>query len=707
MLFFLDDDRTKTEKMKSDRRSFLKSAGITGMSLTSSFSFGVPAYLNQKESQADPDVAAQLESLNRFPRMVQEYLTARIREIEKTSNERRQALRSKGDAEDYVRDVRAKIQQCFGPWPEKTPLNARITGVIERDTYQIEKVIFESRPEFPVTANLYLPKGRNFPLPAVVGTCGHSNSGKAEPAYQSFAQGLARQGYMVLIYDPIGQGERIQYLTGDNKSRYGIGVQEHLQAGNQMFLTGGSLHTWFAWDGIRAVDYLLSRPEVDPEYLGVTGNSGGGTQTTWLCGVESRFTMAAPSCFVTTFLHNMENELPADTEQCPRGALQLGLDHSDFIAAMAPKPVILLGQEKDFFDVRGLEESFMRLKQLYRLLGAEENIQLFIGSGYHGYSQENREAMYNCFNRVTKKPEVKAEPSLTLETEETLRCTVNGQVGKSGARTVFSFTGQVSAALKKERKSLHQKELKQTVIKMLRLPLTKGVPDFRILRPVNERFYPRKYASSYAVETEPGICALVYRIDDNPLYSRPPEGAKRAILYVSHLSADDELRKETLLKELIAGEPDSAVFACDVRGIGESKPNTCGMNFDAPYGSDYFYAVHSIMLDYPYVAQKTYDVLRVIDWIKSIGHKEIHLVGKGRGSIPATFAALLLDAVVQVTLKNALVSYSDIAEHEDYTWPLSTLLPGVLKTFDLPDCYQALEEKKLHLIEPWNASQHV
>ncbi len=109
------------------------------------------------------------------------------------------------------------------------------------------------------------------------------------------------------------------------------------------------------------------------------------------------------------------------------------------------------------------------------------------------------------------------------------------------------------------------------------------------------------------------------------------------------------------------------------------------------------------MLDDPYVGQKTFDVLRVINWIKSYGHDEIHLVGKGWGAIPATFAALLSDTVKQVTLKNALTSYSDIAENEDYSWPLASLLPGVLKTFDLPDFYRALEGKKLHQIEPWNA----
>ena len=224
---------------------------------------------------------------------------------------------------------------------------------MERDAYRIEKIIFESRPAFPVTANLYVPKDVDLPRPGVVGCCGHSNNGKAEAAYQSFAQGLARLGYVCLIYDPIGQGERLQYVQEDLSSRIGVGVPEHLYAGNQQFLVGEFFGMWRAWDGIRALDYLLTRSEVDPQHVGVTGNSGGGTLTTWLCGLDSRWTMAAPSCFVTTFLHNMENELPADTEQCPPKALALGLDHVDFLAALAPKPVAILAQERDFFDVRG------------------------------------------------------------------------------------------------------------------------------------------------------------------------------------------------------------------------------------------------------------------------------------------------------------------------------------------------------------------
>ncbi|RJP32044.1 MAG: hypothetical protein C4527_06705 [Candidatus Omnitrophota bacterium] len=643
--------------------------------------------------------------LNRFPRMVQEYFVDRVRQAERESLKSKRSLQTKEDAEAYVQSVQAKIRESFGPFPPKTPLNARVMNVVERDTYNIENIIFESRPGFLVTANLYIPKGRKLPLPGVVGTCGHSANGKASEAYQAFSQGLARQGYVVLIYDPLGQGERLQYVDDQLKSRIGVGVLEHLHAGNQQFLTGDFIGAWRAWDGIRALDYLLTREEVDPNMVGVTGNSGGGTMTTWLCGVEQRWAMAAPSCFVITFRRNMENELPADTEQCPPKALALGLDHDDFIAAMAPQPVILLGKERDYFDARGLEEAHRRLKRLYTLLGAEDQIGLFIGPTYHGYTQENREAMYRWFNAVTKISDVASEPELVIEKDETLWCTPKGQVSEMNSRTVFSFTQEKSKELAANRAKLNEEDLKAAVRSMLKLPQQRGTPEYRILRPHSSRGYPKPRVAAYAVETEPRVHALVYRLSDEPLYSRPPRGQARAILYVSHLSGDMELREEGLIRDLLAAEPESAFFTCDVRGIGESLPNTCGQDFANPYGPDYFYAIHAIMLDYPYVGQKTFDVLRVLDWLKSCGHSEIHIAAKGFGAIPAAFASLLCDQVVQITLKNAMSSYAEIAQTEYYDWPLSALLPNVLERFDLPDCYQALEGKKLTMIEPWGAKR--
>lgn len=653
---------------------------------------------------ADGGVPAPLEPLNRFPRMVQEYFVERVRHIERAHSEAYAALRSKAEAEAYVNTVRERIRAAFGPFPEKTPLNPRVTGVVERDAYRIEKVIFESRPGFLVTANLYLPKGRAFPLPAVVGTCGHSDNGKASDAYQSFSQGLARMGYVVLIYDPIGQGERLQYPDAQLKSRIGAGVAEHLHAGNQQFLVGEFFGAWRAWDGIRALDYLLTRPEVDPRHLGVTGNSGGGTLTTWLCGLESRWTMAAPGCFVTTFRRNLENELPADTEQCPPRALALGLDHEDFIAAMAPKPVILLTKERDYFDIRGSEAAYARLKGLYRLLAAEDRIALFTGPTTHGYSQENREAMYRWFNRFTGVSNAQTEPELVIEPDETLWCTPKGQVAELQSRPIWSFTREKSQSLARERPRHSDGDLARIVASTLRLPQRQGVPDYRILRALPSRRYPWPHATTYAVETEPGIHALVYRLFQERHESRPPRGQARAVLYVAHLSSDAELREEALIRDLLDAEPDAAFYACDVRGIGESQPDTCGHDaFLKPYGSDYFYAIHALMLDYPYVTQRTHDVLRVLDWLRSVGHEQVHLAAKGWGTLPATFAALRCDAVRQVTLKNALASYSEVAEAERYQWPLAAFAPGVLAHFDLPDCYGALASKQLRQIDPWGA----
>jgi dienelactone hydrolase len=653
----------------------------------------------------EPPRSDNLVPLNRFSRMVQEWFVEQVRGAEGKIKDRLAALKTKEDAEAYVRSVQERVRQSFGPEPERTPLNPRVAGVVERDTYRIEKIIFESRPSFPVTANLYIPTNRKLPLPGVVGSCGHSATGKAIEAYQSFAQGLARLGYVMLIFDPIGQGERLQYVDADLKPRRSIGVSEHLHAGNQQYLVGEFFGAWRAWDGIRALDYLLTRKEVDPNHVGITGNSGGGTMSTWLCGVERRWTMAAPACFVTTMRRNLENELPQDTEQCPPRAIALGLDHADFLAAMAPKPVIILAKERDYFDARGALEAFSRLKHLYTLLGKPENVAIHIGPTEHGYSQENREAMYRWFNRVTGVSDATSEPSLTIEKDETLQCTPRGQVAEMKPRTVFSFTQEKSRTLAAQRGQPSGESLRAAISKVLHLSdVPEDPPDYRILRPVRSRNYPRRFATTYAVETEPGIQALVTRLSDVSHLSRPPQDPRPAILYVSHHSADAELRTEPLIRELLGGTAGSSssvagddvpFYACDLRGIGESRPDTCGSDqFLNPYGSDYFYSAHAIMLDRPYLGQKTFDLVRVLDWLRSFGHRDIHLAAKGWGTLPAAFAAVLKNRVKEVTLKQGLSSYADVAESEDYKWPLSTLLPGVLAHFDLPDCYREISSSR-------------
>jgi cephalosporin-C deacetylase-like acetyl esterase len=669
--------------------------------LGTGFDRHVPACAAQAGSAAD---TPRLAELNRFPRMVQEFFVARENALHQRRLERLAAMTSKADAEAYVQLVRGRIRESFGPFPEKTRLDARVTKVVERDAYRIENVLFESRPGFLVSANLYVPKGRRFPLPGVVGSCGHSANGKALDTYQSFCQGLARLGYVVLIFDPIGQGERMQYVDANWNPIRGTGTAEHNYAGIQQVLVDEPFCRWRAWDAIRALDYLVTREEVDTRHLGITGNSGGGTMTTWLCGLDDRWTMAAPSCFVTELRRNMENELGADMEQIPPRALALGLDHEDFLAALAPKPVIILAKEKDYFDARGTEAAYERLKRLYGLLGAEDNVAYFIGPTYHGYSQENREAMYRWFNRCTGISDATTEPKLVLEKEETLWCTPHGQVAELRSKPIHDFIREKSQALASTRATLDAAALGRTVARTLRLPERSGVPEFRILRPLPDRQYPSRHSLPYMVETDRGVYALVYRLSNEPLLSRPPRETRKAILYVSDRSADTELRSEPLVRELIHTDPEAAFHACDVRGIGESNPQTTSLNDRDEYSTDYFYSSHALLLDYPYVGQRTFDVLRVLDWLAAWGYDQVHVAARGQGAAPAAYAALLSPHVTRVTLKHPPASYAAIAESADYSWPLSAMPPGVLAGFDLPDCYRALKAKHLRLLEPLGAT---
>lgn len=689
----------------ASRRDLLHLAGGLGPIGLALSGLGLPFRLAAQTPATPAAPATGPVPYQRFPRMVHEYYVATVREIENRASARKAALSTKAEAEAYVTDVRERIAKAFAPMPSaRTPLNAKVTGILDRDGYTVEKVIFESRPEFYVTANLYLPKERKGgKVPGVVGSCGHSANGKCEKAYQSFAQGLAKLGTACLIFDPIGQGERSQYVDAAGTLLIKGSTTEHNHAGNQMELVGEFLGSWRAWDGIRALDYLLSRPEIDPRHVGITGNSGGGTMSTWLIGLERRWTMGAPACFVTTWRRNLENELPQDNEQCPPRALELELDHDDFLAAMAPKPVVILAQSRDYFDARGSEETYGRLRHLYRLLGAEENVKLHIGPDEHGYSQPNREAMYRFFNRLTGASAAAAEPALAIEEDKTLQCTPTGQVVLDpGSKTVFSFTKAKAERLKAAREAapLPVDKLREAVAASLRMPQRDPAkaPDYRILRPYGpKRGYPKAHWIHYAVESEPGLQALCTVLLDAPHVAQlpaAPEGGGKAVLWIAEQSSDVELREDPTLSELAAtAGVGTLLLACDVRGVGESLPVTAGNQPHSYYGSDYFYAAYATMLGRPYLGGKTHDVLRVVDLLASRGWKEIHLAAKGKATLAAGLAALLDERVKHVTLNQRLESWHSLAVEEHYQWPLSHMLFGVLETWDLPEVWKALESK--------------
>lgn len=629
--------------------------------------------------------------------MLQEYYRQQLLPVFAKRKEALKQLKTRDDALAYVADVKKKIKKSFGPFPEKTPLNARTIAVIEYEDYTVEKVIYESRPDFPVSALLYLPRDIKGKVPAVLGVCGHSGNGKLEGAYQSFCQGLAKKGFAVLIYDPVSQGERHQFdAVPGGKEIVGSCTQVHNMLGKEQRLCDEFFGSWRAWDGIRGIDYLCSRPEIDASRLGVTGNSGGGTTSSYISALDDRLTMMAPGCYITTFMRNFDNELPTDSEQIPPGIIAAGCDMADFIIAQAPRPSVILAKTNDFFDPRGAVEAYEDAKIVYSLLGAENDIQLKISEGNHGFCQSNREKMYELFCSCAGIEDDGKEPEISVEADEKLYCAPDGNTSKiENARVVADFIKEKANFLKTARTL--PVDLPAALAELLKISPTDEVPEYNILR---RNLWSGKYMySQFSLATEPGIKCTLRHVDEEGIFFHLAK-VDSATLYISHLDAREEI--EAGISEL---EIDNTLFAFDVRGTGDSTPLTGdgGDDYFHPYQVDYFYAAHSIMLDKTYLGGKVNDVLAAINLLKANGTKEIKLVGRGLGAVVAAFTAVLSDKVDTVTLINAPVSYQQMIEDVMTRWPLSHMPPAILKVCDLPDIYKALECKSLKIIDQWDS----
>ena len=630
--------------------------------------------------------------------LLQEYNVSRIRQLNRERDAKLDSLQTREDALAYVADVRAKIARSFA-MPERSGIpQVEITGTVDTPECRIEKLIYESRPGFPVTAHLMIPKNLTAPAPACLFLCGHSANGKNGDAYQIGARTLAANGFVTLIIDPIAQGERYQFTKiQNNQTVHGNCTREHNMLGKQMWLCDEFFGSWRAHDALCGLDYLLSRPEVDRSKVAVTGNSGGGTMTTFVQALDPRFTMAAPSCYVTSWQRNFENELPADVEQMPPGLLADGCEMGDLILAYAPRPVLILGQKNDFFDPRGLKETYEKCRKVYKLLGAEENLQYFIGPVNHGYSIENRFAMYGFFSKHAQLPAVTVEADLSAVNAADLICTATGQTADiPGKKLVRDLIAEKVDALAASRKKLSLPELKTLFADVMKYPVSVPVPYCRNLRPcsANADNSSRFYFSRFGLETDPGIITpvLLKSADmQNGFYHFPT--VDEITLYIPHLASDKELCNITASR-MVAG--------VDIRGVGEALPLNCdfyGDNFFHAYGSDYHYNSCSIMFGQSLLHERLRDILGVVAYVKSRDIRTIRIAGRGQGAIAALFAAVICDDITSVKLYDAPESFESMATADVTLWPHAVMPRGILRYTDLPDIYDALRANgKLEIV---------
>src|SRR5438477_3763435 len=329
-------------------------------------------------------------------------------------------------------ELRQKLLQMIGGLPEvKTDLRARVTGRIQMDGFSIEKLIFQSLPGVYVTALVYVPDDRSKKHPAALVPAGHAADGKFH--YQALSQRLVGRGYVVISWDPVGQGERSQFWdAAAGKSRYNLICGEHAVMGNLAYLAGANLARWEIWDGIRAVDYLLTRPEVDGERISITGTSGGGTQAALIAALDQRIKVAVPSCYISALPMRISNRIFADPDSDPEqdlfGMISNGVDHPGLLLLMYPRPVLVAAAVLDFFPIEGTRKTVREGRRLYERFGHGDRIALVEGYHAHQFSSENQEAALDFLDHFNQMPVGHGLPQAKELAGKTLQCTETGQV---------------------------------------------------------------------------------------------------------------------------------------------------------------------------------------------------------------------------------------------------------------------------------------
>jgi dienelactone hydrolase len=603
---------------------------------------------------------------------------------------------------EYQKRLRQKFMEAIGELPQSAscgPLNPRVTGVVHREGYRVEKVIFESQPKHYVTAALFLPdppQADKLPYPGVLVPCGHSKNGKASDAYQTMGALLALNGMAALVFDPIDQGERGQLL----EHWPGLwGTKAHTMIGVGSILLGRNTAWFEIWDGMRGIDYLQSRPEVDPKRIGCTGNSGGGTQTSYLMALDDRIIAAAPSCYITNFYERILDLGAQDAEQNIYGQLAFGMDHADYLMMRAPTPILICAATRDFFDIRGTWDSFRYAKRLYTRLGFAERIDLLENDAGHNYNRQAREGVVRWMSRwLLKKDEPITEPDIKLLSEKEIQCTPNGQVMLlEGARSVYDLNRDFEKELAKRRRKLwatmDSAELLIRVRKLAGIRRLTELPKPKVeeLDVVERDGYRVK---KMILKPEDGIYLPALMFVPNQILSRG------AVLYVHERGKSTDAAPGGPIEKLVkAGQ---VVLAVDLRGTGETQQDIQGY-FRPHFGSDGQDVYTAYLLGRSYVGMRAEDVLVCAAFLRRQRAGRVELIAVGNVSVPALHAAALEPALFgSVKLVRSLVSWSNLIELGRSYNQLVNTVHGALTVYDLDDLAAILGDK-LTVEAPLNA----
>jgi dienelactone hydrolase len=603
------------------------------------------------------------------------------------------ALKTADDGHRRQRELRARFIDAIGGFPEKTPLNADVIGKEQRDGYRVERIIYESRPLHHVTANLYVPDGRG-PFPAVLMPMGHSDNGKANGESQRACILLAKNGLAALAYDPISQGERRQLLDANGKRLIGNMTTEHTLIGVGALLVGRNTASYRIWDGIRSLDYLCSRPDIDAKRLGCTGCSGGGTLTAYRMALDERIFAAAPSCYITSLERLFATIGPQDGEQNITGQVAFGMEHADYLLLHAPRPTLLLVASRDFFDNQGTWTAYHEASLVYGVLGHPERVHLAEFDTGHGYPKPQREAMVQWMRRwlLEKDDAPPAEPDVVIAKDEKLQCTRTGQVlldfkGKSAFHLNVDCEKELAGPRAKLLEVTGTEDLLKDVRRLIAVPDKVAAAQVREIGTVKRDGY---VIHKRLFQPERGI--PVPALDFVPVDGT---SVKAVVLYLHGAGKAADAARGGVIEKLV--QSGKRVLALDLRGLGETAPGPAGKGKNL-LGADVKEAFLGLHLNRPLLGQRVEDVLSVVEWLANdpaIKHLPIDAIGIGAAGPVALHAAALDVRIVELTLEQSIVSWSAVVRTPLSVGQLSNVVPDALATYDLPDLARRLTPRRL------------
>ena len=617
--------------------------------------------------------------------------------------ERSRRFFATGDAErdrigtlDAVRrrqeNIRRFVIDNLGGLPSSdTPLNPRVTGTVDGDGFRIEKIIFESRPRHYVTANLYLPVNRPAGrTAAVLFLSGHHDTAKVVAEYQIVCQILARAGLIVLSQDPVGQGERLSYFDPDTKTNpVGIGTRDHDYAGVQARFLGDTMGRYMLHDAMRGIDYLISRPEVDATKIGVTGNSGGGTQTSLVMLADPRVAAAAPATFIMNRETYQRTGQPQDAEQIWPGFTGAGFDHEDILLAMAPKPVCVLAVTSDFFPIEGTRRTVARSRRIWELSGRGAAIELVEDDSTHAYTPKLARATARFFAQhlLGKSVDLTGFEPKTFPPEQ-LHSTKSGQVRAEFADAEFVFDATTARVKEVEatrtaltvadrqaraHQWLREQVLRQredTALNPRRIDRGRAVGPFT----VDIAFwYPQPYLANLGMLIRPR--------------ERRAERLPVTIAIWNEGTAALSAHTEWIRAECARGR---AVFVVNLSGMGPLKPDAINQG---PVGDLYgTWRKLSDDLDWmgdSMVAVRTYQALRSIEVLgewPELNRDDVRFYAEGRIGVHAKLAAALVPNATECEWQDGF-KFSDFVRTRFYDLKdiKPFILPGVLRYFDVDE----------------------